>query len=355
MRISDIIKNLQKEDIINILHELGSGHKELNSETIAFQTICHNEPGTGKFKLVYYHESRSFHCFTECSETFNLIELIIRAKKIKKGEAINWLCRTLNISIGFDLPEGFELPKSDNSFIKRFEKKEEKKEEILKERDKSILQRFHHLYHKSWLDDFITKDAMRRFGIMYDIYENRIIIPHYDIDGRLIGIKVRNLLQRLIDDGKKYMPLVYFGDLYNYPTSLNLYGIFENKEAIAKFKTVILFESEKAVLQHFSYYGEDSVAVAISGSAFSDFQMNLLKMLGVENVVIAVDKEFKEINDADDWKYRLKIKKMFVDKLKIFFSVQLVWDFNNELEEKMAPTDRGKEVWESLYLKRIFL
>ena len=83
--------------------------------------------------------------------------------------------------------------------------------------------------------------------------------------------------------------------------------------------------------------------------------MNLLKMLGVENVVIAVDKEFKEINDADDWKYRLKIKKMFVDKLKTFFSVQLVWDFNNELEEKMAPTDRGKEVWESLYLKRIFL
>ena len=352
MRLGDIINNLQKEDIINILEELGSNHRDLNSNTIAFQTICHNEPGEGKYKLIYYHETHTFHCFTECSCSYGLIELIAKVLGLTNGQAINWLYKTLNINVGFNIEEGFEIPKSDISFIKRFEKKETKNE-ILEERDASVLSRFHKLYHKSWIEENITKDAMRHFGILFDVYENRIIIPHYDIDGRLIGIKVRNLIQRLVDAGKKYMPLTYNGDLYNYPTSLNLYGIFENKEAIKKFKTVILFESEKSVLQHYSFYGDDSVAVAISGSAFSDYQIDLLNSLGVENVIIAVDKEFKEINDTQDWRYRLKVKKMFVEKLTTMFNVQIVWDLENELEEKMSPTDRGKEVWENLYSKRI--
>lgn len=355
MQLSTIINSLQQEDIINLMEELGSSYTRLNSGQLAFETICHNEPGEShKHKLVYYHESKSFYCFTECSCSYGIIELIMKVKKIEKGKAIAEFYRIMNISMGFVLQEGFETPHSDNSFIKKFRKKKEEHEALI-ERDETILQQFYPFYPKSWIEnDFISIEACRRFKIKFDVYENRAVIIHHDIKGRCIGVKVRHFQQKDIDAGRKYMPLTYRGELYNYPTSMNLYGMYENLKAIKKFKKIILFESEKAVMQHYSFYGEDSVAAAISGSAFSDYQLKLLIEAGVETVVIAVDKEFVEIDDEKDWKYRQKIKKMFIDKLKPYFNIELVWDFQNLLEEKMAPTDRGKEIWEKLYKKRLF-
>lgn len=356
MKLSEIINSLEQEDIINLMEELGSSYTRLNSGQLAFETICHNEPGEShKHKLVYYHESKSFYCFTECSCSYGIIDLIMKVKCLNKGQAISEFYKIMNISVGFTLQQGFEIQKSDNSFIQRFRKKVEEYE-ILQERDTSVLNKFYPFYPKSWIEnDFISIEACRKFNIKFDVYDNRAIIIHKDIKGRCIGIKVRHFQQKDIDAGRKYMPLSHNGELYNYPTSMNLYGIYENLNAIKKFKKIIIFESEKAVMQHYSYYGNDSIAVAISGSAFSDYQFKLLLSLGVENVVIAVDKEFEEINDEKDWKYRLKVKKMFIDKLKPFFNVEIVWDFEGLLEEKMAPTDRGKKIWEKLYEKRLIL
>lgn len=355
MKLSEIISNLQQQDIVNILTELGAPEYkgDITSNVLTFRTICHNEPGQGKFKLVYYHETKTFFCFSECSKSYGIIDLIMKVKDIDRRKAISEFYRIMNISLAFNIEEGFEIEKVDISFVTRFKKKERPKYEILNEIDKSILNQFYPYYPGTWIDnDFISVDALKKFEIKFDVYENRAIIRHLDISGRCIGIKVRNF-QKHLQDNYKYMPLIEGKKMYNYPTSMNLYGIFENKNAIKKFKKVILFESEKAVMQHYSYYGEDSVAVAISGSAFSEYQIELLNQLEVETVIIAVDKEFMELNDEKDWKYRLKIKKMFVDKLKPFFNVEIVWDFEGLLKEKMAPTDLGREIWEKLFIKRI--
>lgn len=354
MRIKDIYEQMSKQDVINIMSELGATHKDMsNSDNIAFKTICHE--GGNSHKLIYFHKTKSFYCFTGCCCSYTLISLISNVLGYDKNRAFYWLCEKLNINVGFEILAGFQQQHSDISFIYKFDDDEyqEKTQGPLKEYNEKVLDNFYHMYHKSWIEEHISIEVMKQFGIRYDIYYNRIIIPHYDINNRLIGIKVRNLQQKYIDAGRKYIPLTYNKKFYNYPTSLNLYGIHLNKNAIKKYKKVIIFESEKAVLQHKSFYGDDSIAVAISGSAISSYQINLLKNLGVETVILALDKEFSIVEDEEDWFYRKKIHKGFIKKMKLFFKMELIWDLNNDLEKKMAPTDKGKEIFEKLFRKRI--
>ena len=80
-----ILQALTKEDIIHICTDLGSqGYKTGSNGELIFQTICH---GGDSWKLYYYHEARDeypakiFHCYTKCSESFGVYELVIRARK----------------------------------------------------------------------------------------------------------------------------------------------------------------------------------------------------------------------------------------------------------------------------------
>ena len=78
-----ILKALTKEQVIKIVTDLGSkGYRTDSSGNLIFQTICH---GGDSYKLYYYHEptdqysGRTFHCYTSCSESFSIFELVIRA------------------------------------------------------------------------------------------------------------------------------------------------------------------------------------------------------------------------------------------------------------------------------------
>lgn len=350
MRYSELIEKLSIIDIKNIMQELGSDCRKINDNNYAFKTICH---GGHKHKLIYFLNDNVFYCFTECNKAFNIIDLVSRVKKISATEAYYWICSKVGINTGFlILQEGFEEDETDISFIYKFLKKNQQQVQLIY-RDESILDNFNRFFHKSWLDDNISKMAMYKFNIRYHIYDNQIVIPHYDIDGNLLGIRVRNLNEKEVEKGKKYMPITYRKVLYNYPTSMNLYGLWINKENIKKYKKVIIFESEKAVLQHYSYYPDKSIAVAISGSFLHDYQIDLLKKLGVETIILGLDKEFEELMSDEDLKNRVKIRKKFYDRLKMYFNFELIYDKMNLLNFKDAPTDRGVEIFEKLMKNRI--
>ena len=51
-----------------------------------------------------------------------------------------------------------------------------------------------------------------------------------------------------------------------------MYGLNVNKDNIKKYKYAIVFEGEKSVLKMGSWY-EDSTAVAMNGSNFSEYQL----------------------------------------------------------------------------------
>lgn len=353
MKVQEILEIINDRDIIDIMTSLGSGSPMKVHDGWLFQTICHNKED-GKKKLHYHSDTKTFYCYTECGNLGNIFSLVMKVRKCAFKEAYLFICEQMNISVSI-LRHGFNdtSDKVDISFINKFKKKQET-ETILNVYDDKVLNNFELLYHQNWIDDNISIKVMKEFGIRFDIMENRIIIPHYDIDGKLIGIRCRNFNEHKIEEGKKYMPIVFNKQLYNYPTSLNLFGLYQNKENIKKYKKIILVESEKAVMQHKSYF-ENSVCVACSGSALSKFQIELLHKIGVETIILALDKEYDEINTPEEELYRKKIKKMFIDKLIPYFNLEIIWDCENIIEKKMSPTDAGKEVFLELYKKRIML
>lgn len=352
MTSEEILSQITDENIVDILEDLGSDYPFTVNDGLLFNTVCHNHDKTGKKKLHYRYESKTFYCYTECHSIGNIFQLVMKTKECSYAKAREYVCSKVGIDVTV-LKYGFTEAKVDNSFIKKF--KQTNEEIVLPEvRDEKVLDYFwSNLFHESWIKDFITIETMKKFNIRYDITGNRIIIPHYNKDNQLIGIRCRNFDQEKVDDGKKYMPIVVGDVVYKYLTSLNLYGLNFTKHAIRKYRKILIGESEKFVMQHVSYYGDESIAVAISGSALSEYQIKLMRELDVQEVIIALDKEFTNENEAAE--YRAKIQDKFINPLIVYFTVSVIWDKNNDLELKMAPTDKGKETFDKLFKERIIL
>lgn len=349
MDSNDIKNMLSEEDITSIMIHLGSDFPIQSNGVLMFSTICHN--GDSK-KLYYYPQNQKFHCYTCCGQIGSIFDVVSKVLDLDFSESFKYVCDFFNIR--YTNNDFLIEDKVDNSFIKKFRKKKTQ-EIILKSHNIGVLNHFENFYHKSWIDEHITVEAMKKFNIRYDILENRIVIPHFDIEGNLVGIRARNLNSKDVDAGKKYMPIYIYEKPYNYPIHANLYGLSINKKAIEKSKTVIIVESEKSVLQLYSYYGEECVAVACSGSSIGEYQIKLLQKLGVENVILALDKDYEIFSSSEEQIYRRKIKKAFIDKLIVFFNIEIIWDMDNFLEYKNSPTDKGKEIFEKMLAKRLLI
>ena len=63
------------------------------------------------------------------------------------------------------------------------------------------------------------------YRITYDPINNCIIIPQYDEDGAIVGVRGRFLDEDAVD---KYKPITYNGVLLNCPTNSTLYGYYQN-------------------------------------------------------------------------------------------------------------------------------
>ena len=201
--------------------------------------------------------------------------------------------------------------------------------------------------------DGIHKDVMDKFNIKFSLGQNKIIIPHYDIHGRLVGIRGRTIDKEEAEVFGKYRPVQVGNILYAHPLQFNLYGIYEHQEGIKCRKSAIIAEAEKSVLLDDGYYEDLSNTVACCGLSFNKYHINLLaKQLGVNEITIAFDKEY------DDWRsdkaklYRARIEKE-CRKYSSLVKFTLIWDYDNLLEEKDSPFDKGKEVFEELYRNRV--
>ena len=115
----------------------------------------------------------------------------------------------------------------------------------------------------------------------------------------------------------------------------------------------IIEEMEKSVIKDDSFYGKDSVAVACCGSNLNKYQVSLLiKNFGVNEIIIAFDKEYVDLKTEQAKKYRKKLVDI-CNKYKHLASFSYIFDEKNLLEEKDSPNDKGKEIFETLYKERI--
>lgn len=347
-----ILDRITNDDIINIMEELGSDRYREVSDGILFRTICHNGEYNGKLKLHYHNNSKTFNCYTSCGYIGDIFSLVMHMKEWKYYKAFEFVCRFLNITISHSMiSKGFKEV-SDNKFINKFLPKSDRMTtEKLEPKNEDILSSFYNLYYEGWVKDHISIETMKIFNIKFNILDGCIVIPHYSISNDLVGVRGRFLKESMLNDGKKYMPLVINGELYNYPTSLNLFGLNINANNIFKYKKILIGESEKFVMQHYTYYPNDSIAVGLNGSALSDEQINIIKSLGVETVILALDKEYETIEQEQQ--YAFKIRKSIINKLYPFFNIEIIWDRDGLIGFKDSPTDHGKETFEKLYKKRI--
>jgi len=203
-----------------------------------------------------------------------------------------------------------------------------------------------------WLEDGISEEIMKTYNILYSIQENKIIIPHYDVAGHLVGIRGRALNDEDIALGK-YMPVKLEGVTYAHPLAYNLYGLNVVRENIRKYKTAIVAEGEKSPMQYGTMFGQDrNIVVAACGSTFHKYQLDLLLQCGAERVLIAFDKEGATWKEQEAYYNKLK---GICEKYKNYASMGFVYDNSNLLKLKQSPFDCGPEVATKLISKGVWL
>lgn len=97
---------------------------------------------------------------------------------------------------------------------------------------------------------------------------------------------------------------------------------------------------EKSCLLYASYFGLDNdISVATCGSSLSSYQVDLLLKYNVNEIIIAYDRQYKELNDEEHlrWVKKLKeIHKKYSNKCRITF----MFDLEHKLDYKDSPIDK---------------
>lgn len=364
----DKIKSaLSEDDIFRITEHLG-GEPTKTSEGIILRTICHNGPHGGSEKLYYYHNTGLFNCYTGCG-SMDIFELVTRVKKAETDTQLTFYQSMDFVAKFFNL-DGVEgernllnLPiKNDMQILSDYKL-------LLNEKAKLVLEYkiyndalLHHLSFvapAAWVREGIGIEAMKKYGIKYYGTDHKIVIPHYNLQNDLIGIRGRTMIEADAVLYGKYMPLKVGNVMYNHPLSHNLYGLNHNLENINQCKKLIIFEGEKSTLHYETMFGaENNIAVATCGNSLSLIQEEIIKKFcNIDEIIIAYDKDFKAIGDKD-FKRSVASLQRLAARLNNYFKVSVLFDKDKEnpkLEHKDAPIDQGKEVFKYLFDNRIFL
>ena len=354
MNFKDLREELTDESIKNILSQFNVEPVYEDESSITFPTCCHNLEG-GSPKLVYYKNTKLFHCYTECASSFDIFTLLqkmylLRGKEITLKQAIaicdldssHLTVENESLSCNDDIRH---MQKLNNTYTYKVE------DINFKVYDKKVLKQYTFDYHAlmPWIEEGIGIEALQRFNIKYDIMNNAIVIPNFDYNGSLIGIRARYFNEEDIKKGK-YRPIYNNGVLYSHPTGRTFYGIFENHKNIERKHTCVIFEGEKSVLLYNTIYGnENGIALATLGQNITKDHIQYLLKMKVKNVILAYDTDYEDYNQL------MEVEQKYLAKAKIlepYFNISYLIDYDFDLPYKSSPIDGGKEIFEKLLKNR---
>lgn len=352
--VQDVIDSITLDDVRIFLESLGVDQIAMFEEKgyLVCPTICHNPLDEAEsMKLYWYQNNKIFRCYTECNEAMSIFTLYRKFMRLNYhavsfGEAFDYVKKcvkhiTVSDKKRYKSDIDFERYKFDASVPQ------------LTEYPNTMLTYFTTKHHPSWLRDGIKPEVMDKFHIGFSLAQNKITIPHLDINGRLVGIRGRALDTEEAELYGKYRPIQVGSVLYAHPLHFNLYGIYEHQQGIRARRSAIIVEGEKSVLIEDGFYGKFANTVACCGSSINKFQINLLtNVLGVNEIIIAFDKEYTDWRTQQAQNYRMKIEKI-CKTYRGQAEFSYIWDIENLLEEKDSPFDKGQEVFERLYRSRI--
>lgn len=198
----------------------------------------------------------------------------------------------------------------------------------------SALDRYKDEPAQEWVDEGISADTQKIFGIRIDTFADRIIYPVYKRNGDLINVKGRTRYADYKDRKiPKYINYYPVGSM-DYFQSLNI-----TEPYIHEAGEVIVFEGIKSVMKAWQWGYRNCVAVESHG--ISPDQERVLLSLGV-NIIFAYD---------SDINYNDKSIRKTLNRLKNLTNVYILEDRDGLLggaEAKKSPVDCGKDVFELL-------
>lgn len=206
--------------------------------------------------------------------------------------------------------------------------------------DESVLDDYLKLPNERFKRDNIDLATQVEWGIGYDIESDRITLPIRNEFSQLIGVKGR--LNYDTDDEciPKY--------LYIVPCRMSsvLFGYSENYSEMYG-GTVMVYESEKSVLQCASYGYRN--AVALGSNNLSEKQAKLILQLNPKHVIFMLDSDLPLENTKRNINTLRSVCAMRNLQISYFD-----WEDCLDIGEKCSPSDEGEEVLNDIlknYLK----
>ena len=359
----EIRENLSLDDIRDLLEEWG-GEPEYCPTGLISKTICHNTLfGDSSRKLYYYSNTGLFRCYTGCEDpVFDIFQLCIKVMSLQHNivydlnDAVRYIARKFGFS-GREEDSPDEEGLEDWKFIANYDRIQDIQTAaphiILQEYDDKILENFNYdVKITPWLKEGISQQVLDHAEIGFYPGGDQITIPHFDKDGRFIGLRGRTVVQEDAERYGKYRPLKINGQLYNHPLGLNLYNFNNSRCIIPRAKNAVVFEGEKSCLLYQTYFGfENDVSVACCGSSLSAYQVQLLIDAGAREITIAFDRQFQNVGD-DEYCHLKKNLKKIQDKYKKDVLITYILDRKKLTGYKSSPIDHGKEIYRKLYKDR---
>ena len=354
--VKKLKKSLSLAHHKQIMQALGIPPYSENSTQIVYYTGDKNvDPYKGSPKL-YFYKDTSIYVGMTAGRSYDIISLTqTRLSLLKQPcsflDACQFILDTTNIN-----PDSISRVKKEGhvydwSNLERFIRVR-KYGNQLSEYNRNIIDTLPPLYPQAWIDEGISEETMEKYQIRYYERCNQTVIPCFDDEARLVGVRVRNWDKDRVEQAK-YMPLVTLdGQCYKFNTNQVFYGINYNKPEIERTGKVIIVESEKAVMKLDTYMGRHNIALGMYGHQLGLQRRNQLLKMGVKHVIYVPDNDWigKDDEAFDAW---CKSVRSLCDLFKGFCDVDIVWDDSGELlGPKDNATDKDKATWEKLFNNR---
>ena len=348
--IQTIKSAITDDNIIALMDSMGIPLVSANSQYMVFPSACHHADWERHSKKLYYYiESQRWHCYS-CSGDWDTIALIQHLRHCTFNQAVDYICHTLGIS-ATEMTDSEMIDNWQRELRRWLPNATQDEPAQLTTYDPAILAAFDHLYPTDWLEYGITRDSMDKFGIGWYARQACISIPVV-MNGQLVGVRGRYTRPQDIAKGK-YRPIAMLdGNVLKFSSSVCMYGYDQNKDTIKSSRQAVLFESEKSVLKAPEYGIYNSLAVF--GSNISKRHIELLLELGVNDVVLAFDSDYRQVGDADFQFFVAKMKKL-VSKLRGYFGVSIIYNNQGYDAYKCNIMDLPYKQAMTLYEKRVIL
>lgn len=330
--LKDLKKELLKspQSIINILEQYEFSKIHIKSNEIRFAIADGHNSSAIRIKLTdndnLYVDDFIRNVRDDFGSRCDVISYIIKTKNTDFATVLSTIKKELGITDFYD----FHTKQSVfGGFYDRIKKNQASLN--VKTYKETILNEYLNVYSKRFAEDKITFEAQDKFQIGYDIDSQRITIPIRNVYGELIGIKGRAAWD-ITDDECKYLYIVPC------PMSSTLFGYCQNYEFLNQADEIYIGESEKFVMQCYSYGIRN--CVSLGSNSLSTAQAQLLIELNPKKIIFMLDKGLDFANT-----------KANVERLKLFtrmFDIEIYWwdwQINTNLPDKASPSDYGKKIF----------